>query len=361
MSADRRALYWLAGLALFLGALYVLNDVLLPFVVGLALAYLLDPVADRLETWRVPRGVAAALITVVAILIMVAAILLLIPLVQAQLVDLINELPRYMDTLREKFAAVLTELQTELSQEQMAKLREKAGAVAGTDGVAWLGKVLGSLWGGGMVLLNLLSLAVITPLVAFYLLRDWDHMIAKVDSWLPRNNRQTIREQARRIDEALSGFVRGQFSVCLALGIFYAVGLTLVGVKFGLVIGLVAGLISFIPYFGAAVGLVLSTGVALAQYGFSVQPLLAAIVFFVGQTLEGYVLTPRWVGGKTGLHPVWLIFALLAGGALAGFTGLLVAVPVAATIRVLAQFAIGRYKESALYADRGAGDGAGPA
>src|SRR5690606_17673853 len=181
---------------------------------------------------------------------------------------------------------------------------------------------------------------------------DWDHMIAKVDSWLPRRSAETIREQARQIDRALSGFIRGQLTVCLMLGIFYAVGLTLVGLNFGLVIGLVTGLISFVPYFGMLIGFAVGVGVALAQFSTWGPIAMVAGVFIIGQVIEGNFVTPRVVGSKVGLHPVWLIFALLAGGALAGFTGLLLAVPAAATIGVLTRFAVRRYRESEFYEDR---------
>jgi predicted PurR-regulated permease PerM len=358
MSAERRTLYWLAGLALFLAGLYVLRDVLLPFVVGMVLAYLLDPIADWLEAHGSPRWLAATLITLAALLALVAALMLVVPLLHKQIVDFGAELPRYMDMLRAHALSVLEMLQARLTPAELADLRQKIGAFAGPDAVAWAGKVLKSVWGGGVALFNLLSLVVITPIVTFYLLRDWDRMVATVDGWLPRRGGGTVREQAWRIDEALSGFIRGQSSVCFALGAFYAVGLTIVGVQFGLVIGVIAGLISFIPYLGASIGLVLGVGVALAQYGLAAEPAMAVGVFLVGQTLESYVLTPRWVGDKTGLHPVWLMFALMAGGALAGFTGLLVAVPVAAAVRVLALFAIERYKQSVLFEDDGTGDGA---
>ena len=198
---------------------------------------------------------------------------------------------------------------------------------------------------------------VITPIVTFYLLRDWDLLVARIDGWLPRRHVDVIREQMRLIDRSLSGFVRGQLMVCLMLGVFYAIGLTVVGLDFGLVIGLATGLVSFVPYFGMLAGFVVGIGVAVAQFGSWVPVALVAAVFVIGQFVEGNFVTPRVVGNRIGLHPVWLIFALLAGGALFGFTGLLLAVPVAAVLGVLVRFSLERYLAGAAYRGRGPGGG----
>lgn len=226
---------------------------------------------------------------------------------------------------------------------------------------------MGGLWSGGLAVFNALSLVVIMPVVAFYLLRDWDRIVAHVDSLLPRDAADTVREQVREIDDRLSGFVRGQASVCLVLGTWYAVGLTIVGLDFGVLVGVGAGLISFVPYLGTALGLIAGLGLAIAQFDSWLPIGLVAAVFATGQILEGYVLTPRLVGERVGLHPVWVLFALMAGGALLGFTGVLLAVPAAAVIGVLVRFAIGRYLQSPLYrsrkdreADGGAEDAAQP-
>lgn len=358
MTADRRAAFWIAGLALFVAALYVLRDVLLPFLVGLGLAYLLDPVVRALARRRVPRGLAAALITGLSVLSVIAAFLVLVPLLQKQVIDFAREVPAYMDIVSDRAMRLAQLLQAELSPEEMTALRERIGGLAGPDAIAWIGKALGGLWDGGMALLNLLSLLVITPIVTFYMLRDWDRIVATVDGWLPRRSADTVREQVRRIDAVLSGFVRGQFVVCLMLGVFYAAGLILVGLRFGLVIGLLTGLISFVPYFGMAVGFALGIGVAVVQFSDWEPVAMVAGVFIVGQLIESYFVTPRIVGNRIGLHPVWLIFALLAGGALAGFTGVLLAVPVAAATGVLVRFAVQGYRESELYDDpAGRGEG----
>lgn len=346
MNGSSRARYWFIGFVLFMGGLFLLSEILLPFVAGIILAYLLDPFADWLESHKCPRWVAAGLITLMAATGVIIAFLLLVPLLQGQLVDLAQKLPGYAELLRDRAIELLALVQSELSPEEMAALKDKIGGIAGPNALAWLGGLVGKLWGGGLALVNLLSLLVITPIVQFYLLRDWDEIITTVDGWLPRPQAPVIREQVAAIDDVLSAFLRGQFSVCLLLGIFYAIGLTIIGLDFGLIIGLMTGLISFVPYFGMLIGFAVGLGVAVAQFG-SWEPMaMVAGVFVVGQFLEGNFITPKLVGDKVGLHPVWIIFALLASGALFGFTGILLAVPVAAVIGVLGRFAIQRYRES---------------
>lgn len=355
MNGNSRARFWLIGFVLFMVALYLLSEILLPFVAGMILAYLLDPLADWMERHRFPRWVAAGLITLLAAAAVITAFLLLVPLLQAQLVDLAQKLPGYLDMLRDRAVALLAAVQAELSPEEIAALKERIGGIAGPNALAWIGGLLGKLWGGGVALLNLLSLLVITPIVMFYLLRDWDEIVKAVDGWLPRPNAPVIREQVREIDAVLSAFLRGQFSVCLMLGAFYAIGLTVIGLDFGLIIGFMTGLISFVPYFGMLIGFAAGLGVAVAQFGSWEPVAMVAGVFVVGQFLEGNFITPKLVGDKVGLHPVWIIFALLAAGVLFGFTGILLAVPLAAVIGVLSRFALQRYRASkAFLGDDGA-------
>ena len=349
MIDNRRTLYWIAGFGAFLAFVYLLSDILLPFVAGFILAYLLDPIADFLERHRFPRWAAAGLITLFAMAVVISALLLLVPLLQSQIVDFAGRLPNYIELLREKAVALLAVVQTQVTPEEFASIREKLGGAAGPNALAWIGKFLARLWGGGIALLNLLSLLVITPIVMFYLLRDWDHIVETVDSWLPRQLAPVVREKTIEIDEVLSGFLRGQFSVCVLLGVLYAIGLTLVGLDFGLIIGFVTGLISFVPYFGMLIGFVVGLAVAIAQFSDWQPVAMVAGVFVVGQFLEGNFITPKLVGDRIGLHPTWIIFALLAGGALFGFTGILLAVPAAAVIGVLGRFSIQQYKESEAY------------
>ena len=355
MSGERQLLYWVMALALSVAALVALGAVLLPFVLGMAIAYFLDPVADRLEGWGLGRTLAATAMTVVFLIAVVAFLVLLAPLLQAQLLDLATRIPAYADMVRERAESVLALVQARLTPEDLERLRDAAGGLAGNF-VAWLGKLLSGIWSGGLALVNLVSLIVITPIVTFYMLRDWDRLVARLDGWLPRGHAATIRTLLGEIDAMLAAFARGQALVCLMLGAFYGIGLSLIGLDFGLVVGLATGLMSFVPFFGMLIGLVVAFGLALAQFDAWTPIVLVAIVFVVGQVVEGNFVTPKLVGDRVGLHPVWMIFALLAGGAWFGFLGVLLAVPVAATVGVLARFGLGRYLAGPLY---GGGDGDG--
>ncbi|MGE3932403.1 MAG: AI-2E family transporter [Rhodospirillaceae bacterium] len=350
MSPGWRAAFWLIGTAVFIALLYLLSPILLPFVAGMGVAYFLDPVADRIERWGAPRWLAATILTVAFVLIVVAALVIVVPLLQSQIASFLERLPQYLDLARQRLQDVLPSVKSRLSEEDIASLRDTAGSLA-KNASAWIGAALGGLVTGGLALLNLLSLMLITPVVAFYLLRDWDRIVERVDECLPRRGAATIRALAREIDDRLSGFVRGQAIVCLILGVFYATALTTAGLDFGLIVGLAAGAVTFIPYFGAVIGLLLSVGIALAQFDAWQDVAIIAAIFFVGQALEGNVITPKLVGERVGLHPVWMIFALLAGGTLFGFVGVLLAVPMAAAAGVLVRYAVNRYMASPVYDD----------
>ena len=329
---------------------------LLPFVAGMGVAYFLDPVADRLEKWGLSRTLATSLITAAFFVGVIVLLILLVPLLEGQVVAFIGRLPGYAEALREYAGPLLERLEASLSAGDMESLGDAAGAYAG-QAIKWVGALLANVWSGGVAVFQLLSLVVITPLVSFYLLRDWDRIVEQIDAYLPRKSAHVIHEQIGKIDRTVAGFVRGQATVCLILAVYYAVGLSLVGLEFGLLIGLGTGLISFIPYFGMMMGLAAGFGVALAQFSDIGSIALVAGVFAVGQVMEGNFLTPNLVGERIGLHPVWIIFALLAGGTLFGFTGILLAVPAAAVIGVLVRFALERYRDSRLY--EGLGDDAG--
>jgi predicted PurR-regulated permease PerM len=348
MTFEKRTMFWVAGLAVFAYVVHLLSSILLPFVAGMLTAYFLDPVADRLEARKIPRGIATALILLAFFLCGAGVITLLFPMLQRQIVDLAILLPGMVDAARQSIEPILREFLAGLPPDTMAEIKTSVGNIAGKV-ASWVTGMLASVWSGGVALFNMISLVVVTPVVAFYLLRDWDLITAKIDSWLPLGARPTIRDQLGEIDLTLAAFVRGQATVCLVLALVYGVGLSVIGLKSGLLVGLGAGLISFIPYLGAATGLTVGVGIALFQFDSWVTIATVAGIFLFGQTLESYVLTPRLVGDKVGLHPVWIIFALMAGGALFGFTGILLAVPVAAVIGVLSRFAIKRYLESPLY------------
>ena len=348
MLFQRQFKFWLVALAVVILLLWLLSAILLPFVAGLAIAYLLTPLTDRLEKLGVHRLVASLAIITLMVMAFVVLILLVAPVLGGQLSTFIDHMPGYV-----------TKLRALLSNPSWPWVKKLVGAGFANDktitdlvtqGAGWLTTFLKSLWSGGRALVSLFSLIVVTPVVAFYLIFDWHHMIDTVDSWVPLRQRDTVRQLAREIDTAIAGFVRGQSAVCLILGSFYAIALTLSGLNFGLLIGLISGLITFIPYVGSMTGLILSLGVAVAQFWPEYTPILIVLgIFLLGQFLEGNVLSPKLVGQSVGLHPVWLIFALLAFGYLFGFVGLLVAVPVAATIGVLSRFALNRYLQSSLF------------
>ena len=336
--------YWGIAAAVFLVLLWALGNVMLPFIVGGALAYFLDPVADRLERLGLSRTAATTVISVLALLFVVAVLLLLVPTMLRQGVSLANAAPEIFRQLQ----AFLTDRFPSLIEpdSQLRASLAAAGDFLRARGVEMAEGLVASALG----VVNFLIFVVIVPVVAFYLLLDWDHMMQRIDSLLPRDHRPVIRHLATEIDRVLAGFVRGQLSVCGILAIYYAGALGFVGLQYGLVIGVTAGLISFIPYVGAIIGGVLSIGLALFQ--FWGEPHLIGIVigiFVAGQMLEGTFLVPKLVGSSVGLHPVWLLFALSAFGTAFGFVGMLVAVPVAAAIGVLTRFASDQYKASLLY------------
>jgi predicted PurR-regulated permease PerM len=347
--------FWLILLAITLVCVYLLRGMLLPFVAGMAVAYLLDPVCDRLESWKLSRTWATTIVTVGFVLLCVLVLLLIIPAVVNQIATFVERAPDYLSALQREAVQLLDMVRDRLDQNTQERLQSLLRNSADRM-FSWVTGVLGGIISGGVAFFNFLALLVITPVVAFYLLRDWDRMIAKADDSLPRKHQATIRRLAHEVDETLAGFLRGQGTVCLTLAVFYAVGLTLAGLEFGLVVGLIAGFLSFIPYLGSLVGLFLSVGLAIAQFDSWISVAIVAAVFFVGQAIEGNVLTPKLVGERVGLHPVWVMFALLAGGALFGFVGVLLAVPVAAVIGVGVRFAFGQYRLSPYYTgDHGGG------
>ncbi|EHS48698.1 protein of unknown function UPF0118 [Rhizobium sp. PDO1-076] len=345
----RQVMFWLVALAVFVLFLLMFSSILLPFIAGMALAYFLDPVADRLERLGLSRLMATVVILVTFVIVFALSLMIIIPILASQLNDFIERVPGYVTQLQNFIATSNASWLPEWLNGQMDTIKGNFSRYI-SEGVGFLGTLVEQIWNSGKALLDIVSLLVVTPVVAFYLLLDWDRMIAKVDSWVPRGQLPTVRKLATELDNTIAGFVRGQGSLCLILGLFYAVALSLAGLNFGLLIGFFTGLISFIPYVGSTVGLLLAIGVALVQFwpdylwiGF------IAGIFFFGQFLEGNILQPKLVGKSVGLHPVWLMFALFAFGSLFGFVGVLVAVPAAAAVGVLVRFALSRYLESDLY------------
>lgn len=353
MTLQRQVAFWIGvGVALGL-TLFLLRDMLLPFVAALALAYMLNPIANRLERIGLSRALATFLILLVVLVIFVVALIVLIPLLGNQLIAFVRAIPGYVTALHSFALQRLREMHDNPVANylvgRMGNSSQDIGQLV-SQGAGWIGTFIGSLWSGGQTLVSILSLIVVSPIVAFYILVDWPRMLKTIDAWLPLRQADTIRHLAGEIDKVVATFIRGQASVCLALAIFYGVSLTTVGLNFGLLIGFSAGLFSFIPYVGSFVGFVVAMVVGVVQFWPDWLSLgTIAAVFVAGQILDGYVLQPRLVGSHVGLHPVWLMFSLFAFGSLFGFVGTLMAVPLAASTGVLLRFALERYRQSALY------------
>ena len=340
--------FWLIALGLFAIGVWLLSSVLVPFVAGMVIAYILDPVAGRLQRAGMGRTTATLILVGSATLVVLVVLVTLVPVIAGQLVGLVAAIPGYFEQLQ---AFALTNIERLRPALEYLGIDNPGSALSEHSGrvVSWLGGLLGGLWQGGLALIDIVSLLAITPVVAFYLLRDWKAMVGHVDGHLPLPYRNTIRRLAGQANSTLANFMRGQALVCVILGTFYAIALSLAGLDFGLLVGFGAGLISFIPYLGSIVGLIVSVGIALVQFDSWVMWVVITGIFLFGQVVEGNFLTPKLVGESVGLHPVWVIFALMAGGSLFGFTGLLLAVPVSAVIGVLVRFLLERYRDSSYF------------
>jgi predicted PurR-regulated permease PerM len=348
MNFRRQIVFWASIFALTIVVMWLLGDVLLPFVAGATIAYLCNPLTHRLER-LLPRWIAALIVITLVVLFCVLLILLIVPVIGAQLAAFIEDLPGYVRKLQALISDPSRPWLSRFVGERFAAADKSSGELmtqAAALGTAFLGKI----WSGGTAVLSLFSLLVITPVVAFYFIVDWERIITSLERLVPRSQHDTVVKLARQTDAAIAGFVRGQTVVCVLLGIFYAVALSVVGLNFGLLIGLLSGLISFIPYVGSVTGFVLATGIALAQFWPEWIWIVAVMgIFLFGQFIEGNILVPKLVGDSVGLHPLWLMFALFAFGYLFGFLGLLLAVPLAAAVGVLARFGVERYLDSPIY------------
>ena len=344
LPVKQQATYWGIATAVFLVSMWFLGNVILPFILGAAIAYFLDPVADRLQRLGLSRMMAVVVITLAVILVFTLLLVLVVPVLVGQAIDLFNIAPQLARDLQSFFATHFPSVfDTDSAAHQTLV---SLGETIRDRGAAMIETVLTS----AASLLNIIVVLVVAPVVAVYLLYDWDHMMAELDNLLPRDHAPVVRRLAGDIDATLASFIRGMGTVCLILGTYYAVTLMLVGLQFGLVVGAVAGLLTFIPYVGAIIGGALALGLALFQFwGEWFSIILVAAIFVSGQVIEGNFLTPKLVGSSVGLHPVWLIFALSAFGTLFGFVGMLVAVPVAASLGVIARFLLAHYRASLLY------------
>jgi predicted PurR-regulated permease PerM len=340
--------FWLVMLFIFGLVLWALAPVLLPFVLGLAVAYFLNPVVSSLQKRQLPRGAAAALVLLAFLSVVVTAFILLAPVIRAQVVDFVTSLPGYITTLQNELWPRLQSVLVYVPSADMEKLRSSFTAY--TDDVfGFLGKILGQVLSGSFALLDVLALMVLTPVIAFYLMRDWPRMLAKIDSYLPRLYAPAIRREMHNIDIMIAGFIRGQALVSLGLAALYSIGLSIAGLKYGMLIGLGAGLLSFVPFLGFVTGITTSLIMACIQFDSLGGILGVAAVFAVAQAIDGYFLTPKLVGDRVGLHPVWIIFAVLAGGKLFGIIGIILGVPVMGTIAILLRLGLRHYKNSRIF------------
>ncbi|MEQ8267835.1 MAG: AI-2E family transporter [Parvibaculum sp.] len=349
MSIQRQALIWALVIVLFALLLWLLKGILLPFVAGMAIAYFLDPLADRLESYGMSRLAATGTITITFLLIAIVLMIVLVPVLYNQLIALIEIMPAL---IRRGQDFLLTVGDGRLGRMLGVQGPDVQRAISESLGgsLDWLVNLLTSVGSQGLQIVGLISLIIVTPVVAFYMLLDWDRMVERVDALLPRDHAETIRHLSREINGVLAGFIRGQVIVCLVLGTIYAVGLTLVGLKFGLIVGIVAGIISFIPYLGTILGFIVGVALALFQFWPDYVSIGMVVgVFAVGQFIEGNFLSPKLVGDRVGLHPVWVMFAIFAFAALFGFVGALIALPLAAALGVLTRFGIAQYRKSQLY------------
>lgn len=339
---NRNILIWL-GILVFFAFIYATKAVLLPFVAGLAVAYLLDPLADKLEAVKFPRWLATVTILALFFIGFSGIIIGIAPIVKVQIIGIAKKLPAYIESLQPLVNSYISDLSNKMHVDLAKGNSDLLGSMV-QQNVDRITSFLGGFIGRGMAIFNLLTLVLITPVVAFFLLRDWDLLVAKVNSWLPKRRGETIRTVARDIDKALAGFVRGQTMVSITMAVLYAIGWTIAGLDFAIILGLLAGILAYIPFVGALMAAAFAVLVGFGQFSGDwsmIWPIV--LVFIIVQAIEGAFLTPKFIGDRVGLHPVWVLFAIFAGGEIMGFVGVLIALPMAAAIGVLVRFGIAKY------------------
>ena len=348
MSLRNHFIFWSLALVAFIALIMLFKSALLPFVLGTAIAYLLNPAVNKLGDFGFPRWLGALSILSGFLFVVVALLLVISPIIYDQLVQFSKEIPGYVDRLWVFIAPYSNQMQAMLGQENAIGieniLREHSHAALNIANV-----ILAHLASGSQSVFGALSVLVFMPIVAYFMMKEWPHITQWIDDLMPRDSKKIITGLLREIDQKLSAFVRGQISVAAFLGIAYAIALSIAGLKYGFLIGITAGLLSIIPMLGSIVGLLIAVIVAFFQSGDLSFVALIAGIFIAGQLIEGNILTPKIVGKSVGLHPLWIFFALLVGGGLFGILGMLLAVPLAAVIGVLATFGITQYKASPYY------------
>ena len=344
MVEKKQTIFWIVITCILFLAIYSLSPVLMPFVAGMILAYLLDPLVDRVEKIGIRRSFSTFFVLTIFFVCSVGSSLLLLPVILNQLSNLTSFLPTLISNLEPFIRQARSLVDNAIKADNNNQL-----PLPVADILNWAGGFLTEIISSSLAFANLLSLIIITPIVAFYLLRDWDLIIKKVKSWMPIAQKVRIVEQVSNVDRSLSALVRGQGTVCLILALYYSVSLTAVGLQFGILIGIFSGIVSFIPFVGAILGAIFSIGFSIIQFDTYTPIFFVAGIFLVGQVVEGNFLTPKLIGEAVGLHPVWVIFALLTGATLFGFLGVLLALPIAVVVAVLIRFSLSSYLESEIY------------
>lgn len=344
MVEKKQTIFWIVITCILFFAIYTLSPVLMPFVAGMILAYLLDPLVDRVEKIGIRRSFSTFFVLTIFFVCSVGSSLLLLPVILNQLSNLTSFLPTLISNLEPFIRQARSLVDNAIKADNNNQL-----PLPVADILNWAGGFLTEIISSSLAFANLLSLIIITPIVAFYLLRDWDLIINKVKSWMPIAQKVRIVEQVSKVDRSLSALVRGQGTVCLILALYYSVSLTAVGLQFGILIGIFSGIVSFIPFVGAILGAIFSIGFSIIQFDTYTPIFFVAGIFLVGQVVEGNFLTPKLIGEAVGLHPVWVIFALLTGATLFGFLGVLLALPIAVVVAVLIRFSLSSYLESEIY------------
>lgn len=334
---------------LILVFLYSISDILLPFVLGLTFAYLLDPVADRIQARKIPRHWATLIITVVFFTVISVAGVLLLPIIFEQLGEFFRQLPKFYRQFDRQIVPMILERIRDVNPMIASKFHIESKDISEHLNTI-INNSIGGLFASGVNLLNFLSLILITPIVTFYMLRDWDLFVAKMYSLLPQDYAPTIKEQIKKIDDTIASFIHGQLNVCILMGLVYGLTLTLIGLNFGFIIGLFTGLLIFIPFLGFLTGATIGVLVAYFQYPNDIsQVMFIAGVFITIHVVEANLISPKIIGGKIGIHPAWLIFGMLAGGSLLGLVGVIISVPMTAIVGVLVRFALEQYSTSGFY------------
>jgi predicted PurR-regulated permease PerM len=355
MTLRNQVLIWVTFLVVLVLLLWLFRGILLPFVVGAALAYLLNPLVNQLQKWKFSRGWATTVVLLSVITIIISLFFMFVPLIGQQIVGLIQRLPGYVSDLQGLIAQWSPEINQWLGPDRAAQLEASINDLA-RQALGFIATLPGELVNIGLTGASVIGFTVLTPVVAFYLLLDWEGMVRGVEGLLPQEHKGEINAVLGDIDKSMAAVIRGQGGVLLLDAAFYATALTLVGLNFGLAVGLIGGLLSFIPFVGFAVGFGLSVGIAIVQFwpnGWMVA--LVCGIFLFWQFIEGNILYPKLVGSSININPVWMMFALLALGALFGFVGLLLAVPMAAIASVLVRYGVKKYKASSLYLGRSGG------